>query len=39
MILVEQKVISDFIRGTKWTISSRTVREEIQLTIKQRVWG
>ena len=39
MILVEQKVISDFIRGTKWTFSSQTVREESQLTIEQRVWG
>ena len=39
MILVEQKVISDFIRETKWTFSSQTVREESQLTIEQRVWG
>ena len=39
MIFVEQKVISDFIRGTKWTISSQTAREESQLTIEQRVWG
>ena len=39
MIFVEQKVISDFIRETKWTISSQTVLEESQLTIEQRVWG